>query len=230
MVRFDSLCIVWKVLYTFMVLCTGSSLGLGLVGGSWWGAAVYLWAATVLLQVCIGKSKLANWSLCWKNCSNHSAKGQWVAVSLRYSSDNSLSSSGIGCYGGARSTGDESWKAGTSSVSWLLYLVTMPCVLQYIPKMFSRAFRGDCLCLWDMCGCSGGAGYRGLSHLPGNGCDEHVGSSSSVQVRGFVKRCRWDPISDRWALDLFTGRYIWLFYCEVSYHGTSVRVQNCWCR
>ena len=44
-----------------------------LVGASWWGAAVYLWAVTVLLLVLIGEWQIlsfANWSLSWQNYSN----------------------------------------------------------------------------------------------------------------------------------------------------------------
>ena len=61
------------------------------------------------------------------------------------------------------------------------------------------------------------------SHLQGNGCDEHVWSSS-VRWGGFTKWCRWDPISDRWILALFTSRYLWLFHCEFSWYSTSVKV------
>ena len=78
--------------------------------------------------------KLANWSLCWQNCSNSSAKEWWVSVSSQYSSEDSLSPSSIGCSGGTRSSGGEFWMTGMSSVSWLPYLVTMPCVLCCVPK------------------------------------------------------------------------------------------------
>ena len=61
--------------------------------------------------------KLANWSLSWQNCSNSSVKGQQVSVSSQYSLDDSLSPSSIGCSGGTRSRGGESWVAGMSSVS-----------------------------------------------------------------------------------------------------------------
>ena len=38
-------------------------------------------------------------------------------------------------------------------------------------------------------------GIGGKNYLPGNGCDEYVGWSSFVQVRGFTKWCRWDTIN-----------------------------------
>ena len=41
--------------------------------------------------------------------------------------------------------------AGTSSVSGLLYLVAILSVLQHVPKVFSRAFKADCLWSRDMC-------------------------------------------------------------------------------
>ena len=95
--------------------------------------------------------KLANWSLNCLNSSKNSAKGQWISVSSQYSSDNSLSPSGIVCSSGARCRGAESWVAGASSISWLPYLVVMVCVLWHISKVLGRAFMGDCLQSQDMC-------------------------------------------------------------------------------
>ena len=34
------------------------------------------------------------------------------------------------------------------------------------------------------------------------------------------------PLVVRLVLDLFTSMYLLLFYCKVSYHGTSVKVQD----
>ena len=94
---------------------------------------------------------LANWSLSCYNCSNNSAKGWWVSVCSQYLSDDSFSPLGIVCLGGKSSRGSESWVVGTSSVSWLSYLVVMVCVLWCIPKVFSRPFKGNCLQSQDMC-------------------------------------------------------------------------------
>ena len=115
MMRFDSLCVACTVfVYACMVLCTGSSLG--------WGTecSYSIMVRCCILSVsCIRSAmgvdcavvdfRVANWSLsCW-NCSNNSTKGQQVSISSEYSSDDSLSLSWIGCSGGTRSRGVESW-------------------------------------------------------------------------------------------------------------------------
>ena len=95
--------------------------------------------------------KFVNWFLsCW-NCSSKSAKGQQVSVYWQYSLDESLFPSGTGWSCGMRSKRVESWVSGMSFVSWLPYVVTMPCVLWHVPKVLSRTFRGNCLQSWDMC-------------------------------------------------------------------------------
>ena len=156
MVRFAYLCVAHKVsVYACIVLCNGSSLG--------WGLDVVEYHSEVLQfifklhQLCCtcswvgGNFKLVNWSLNCQNCSSTSAKGWWVSVSSLYSLDDSLSSLGIVHSGGTRSRGAQSWGERRSSMSWLPYLVVMVWVLWHIPKVFSRAFRGDCLQSQDMC-------------------------------------------------------------------------------
>ena len=170
--------------------------------------------------------RLANWFLSCCNCSSKSAKGWQVSVSSQYSSDESLSPYGTQWSCGMRSKGDKSLVSGTSSLSQPPYLITMPSVLWYIPKGYSRAFRGDCLQSWDVC-------VALVVHMMRwKSLTRWLlwwAWSSSVQVKGFAKWCWWDPISDMWVLDLFTARYLWLFHCEVSQHSTSVKIQNGCC-
>ena len=96
-----------------------------------------------------------------------------MSVSSQYSLDESLSPSSIGWSCCVRCKGVESLASGTSSASWFLYLVTMPYVLQYVPKMFSK--------LQGRLSVASGHAHvavvvqviGGKSHLPGNHCDEH---------------------------------------------------------
>ena len=152
--------------------------------------------------------KLANWVLsCW-NFSRKSAKGWQVTVSSQYSLAESLSPSGTGLSCGVRSKGDGSLVSWMSSVLWLSYLVTMSCILQCIPKLFSRDFRVLSVVSGHVHAVMVVQMIGGKSHLPGDGCDEHG-----------CLLCRWWAL---WsgvgeiqlvtgeALDLFTSRYLWL--------------------
>ena len=60
-------------------------------------------------------------------------------------------------------------------------------ILWPVPKVFSRAFRGDCLQSWDVHVAVAVHVIGGKSHLPGNGCAEHcwVGHLLCIR-RGFV--------------------------------------------
>ena len=51
----------------------------------------------------------------------------------------------------------------------------MVCVLWCIPKVFSRAFRGDCVWSQDMCVAVAVQVIGDAGYLPGNGCAVHVG-------------------------------------------------------
>ena len=149
-----------------------------------------------------------------------------MLASSLYLSDESLSHLGIVWSGGTRSRGAESWGAGTSSVSWFLYLVVMVWVLWHVPRVFSRSFRGDCLWSWDMCM------LQWLCRL----LDVKVTYQAMVvlSIAWLVIFCAswgalWSSVGKilsvvRWVLDPFTGRYFQLFHCEVSHHGTSVKV------
>ena len=70
----------------------------------------------------------------------------------------------------------------------------------------------------------------GKSHLPGNDCAEHcwVGHLLCI-VRGLQSSVGEILSVVRWACDLCTGKYLQLFHCDISHHGTSVKVQNAWC-
>ena len=61
------------------------------------------------------------------------------------------------------------------------------CVLWHIPKVFSRAFRGDCLWSHDMCVAVVVQVIGGESHLRGNGCAEHVRSVIFYGGEGLCK-------------------------------------------
>ena len=83
-----------------------------------------------------------------------------MSVSSQCSSDDSLFPYSIGCSGGTRSKGDESWAAGMSTVSVLMYLVTIPCVLRCIPKCLAEPSGViDCGVRTCVC-CSDGTCYR----------------------------------------------------------------------
>ena len=148
-----------------------------------------------------------------------------MSVYSQYSSDDSLSPSGMECSYGARFRGGESWAVGTSSVSWLLYPVAMWCILWHIPKVLIRAFRDDCLWSQDICMLQWWCRLKEVKSLTrwwlwwacwvGYLLCRYGASLSNVGEIQLV---------DRWVLDLFTSRYLELFHCEVSHHGTSVKV------
>ena len=145
--------------YAYIVLCTDSSLGLGLNDS--WSVMVRCFNLSMRCissaGVDLGSSRFQAWELVLVfrllvvQCFNYSANAHWVSVFSQFSSDFSLSSTGIGCSSGTRSRGYELWVAGISSVSWLQHLVVMVCVFWHIPKLFSRAFKGDCLWSQDIC-------------------------------------------------------------------------------
>ena len=195
-VRLSSFCGMYRVsVYACKVLCISSPLDLG----ADWSAMVTCCrlsvncnSSSVGVDCGVLDFKLANWfSSCW-NCSSKSAKGQWVSVSSEYLSDESFPPSSTGWSCCMRSKGVDSWLSGMSSVSWLPYLVTMPCALWHIPKVFSRGFLSPChvacgtfqRCLAEasrviICGlgtcacCSGGAGDKGQKSLTRYGWDKH---------------------------------------------------------
>ena len=118
----------------------------------------------------------------------------------------------------------------------LLYLIAMLCILQHISKMFSRAFRGDCLWSWDMCVVVAVQVIGGENHLPGNGHDEHG-----------CLLCRWGPSwSNVGEIQLVTVEclicllegildcLLWGFSSHYQFKGTelaapSVKEQNGYC-
>ena len=174
MVRFDPLCVACKVsMYASIVLCTGSSLGWG-AECSWsiimrcCSLSVSCVSSVVGVDWGVVDFKLANW-FC-QNCSNNSAKGWQVSVSLQYLSD-SWSPLGIMCFGGARSR--------ELSLFWqechdfhILLSRSMSCDISQRclaePSGVIFCGLGTCAC------CSGSTGLQGKSHLPGDGCDDHV--------------------------------------------------------
>ena len=149
--------------------------------------------------------KLANWVLNCHNYSSKSGKGTWALVFSQYPSDELLSPASTGWLCCMRSKGVGSWMSGMSSVSWLPYLVAMPCVLQHIPKVFSKAFQGWLFAVR-------GHVYvavvvqvlGGESHFPGKGCNEHG-----------CFLCRWGALqSGVHEIQLVTGEhFICLLVC-----------------
>ena len=160
-------------------------------------------------------------SWCCLKCSCNCTRSLWGLLSSLYLATVSLSRSGMLW---VVSRGVVLWEAGISSGSsymtvWSSYLVVMLCFVVF-PVILEQGFErqlsvvmehlcvGLCIC-WEQ-----GKG----SHLPGKGCADHH--------ERLFKCCYWILLVDgRWALDLFTIQFFWLFHCEISYYGTSVKVQ-----
>ena len=226
-VRLDSLCVTPRVsMYACMVMCNGSSLNWG-VGWNTMvrchGLSVSCNSSSLDVDWGVLDFKLVIWFLSSWNCSIKPAKGCQVSKFLHNICQmNHCLTLALG--------GPMMWDPRKPSPGCQgcplcsdFHILSLCHVFCSTFQRCLAAFRCDCLQSQDMWMLAVAVQViEGKSQLPGDGCDKHGcllyrwgSSQSGVGEIQFL--------TGVWFICLLIG----IFDCELSYDGTSVKVQNC---